>query len=134
MRIRLSAPLASVAVALLLQAGAAQQAPAQNYYVSTTGSDSSGSGSQSSPWATIAHASTKAGPGSTVHVAAGVYKGDFDTTSSGTSSAYIVYEGDTANFSGAVNCAQIAANHGDLTQCPRLVGDTSNSGTWNNSG
>ncbi|PYU92591.1 MAG: hypothetical protein DMG25_11805, partial [Acidobacteria bacterium] len=66
-----------------------------NYYVSTTGSDSSGAGSSSSPWATIAYASTKVGPGSTVHVAPGTYSGQFNTNSSGTSSAYITYVSDT---------------------------------------
>jgi hypothetical protein len=127
------APLASV-VLFALQIGIAQQANAQNYYVSTSGSDSSGNGSISSPWATISRASTQVGPGATVHVAAGVYNGDFNTNSSGTSSAYIVYEGDTADFSSPVNCAKIAADHGDLTQCPRLVGNTSNSSLWNNYG
>ncbi len=102
------------------------------YYVSSTGSDTSGNGSQSSPWATIGHAASNVGPGATVHVAAGVYDGSFSTSSSGTSSAYIVYEGDTANFSGPVNCAQIAANHGSLSQCPQLVGGSSTS--WTNSG
>jgi len=41
-----------------------------DYYVSTTGSDSSGNGSALKPWATVEHASTLAGPGATVHIAA----------------------------------------------------------------
>jgi len=43
------------------------------YYVSTTGSDSN-SGSQNSPWATITHASSIAGPGDTVIVEDGTYE------------------------------------------------------------
>src|SRR5439155_496489 len=66
-----------------------------DFYVSTAGSNSSGNGSSSSPWATIAYASTKVGPGSTVHVAPGTYSGQFNTDASGTSSAYITYVSDT---------------------------------------
>jgi Cep192 domain 4/Right handed beta helix region/Abnormal spindle-like microcephaly-assoc'd, ASPM-SPD-2-Hydin len=102
------------------------------YYVSTSGSDSSGTGSISSPWATIAHASTKVSAGATVYVAAGVYNGSFTTSSSGTASAYITYQGETANFSGPVNCAQVAANQGNLSTCPQLVGGSST--TWDNTG
>ncbi len=107
-------------------------ASSSNYYVSTTGSDSTGNGSISKPWATIAHASTQVGAGATVYVAAGVYSGSFTTNSSGTSSAYITYVASTANFSGAVNCAQVAADHGDLGTCAQLVGTTTD--TWINDG
>jgi hypothetical protein len=126
------ASLGTLALIAAVLACTAQQASAQSYYVSTTGSDTSGNGSIAAPWATIAHASTEAGPGATVHVAAGVYDGSFDTSSSGTSSAYLTYEGDTANFSGPVNCAQVAANQGNLSTCPQLVGGSST--TWTNSG
>jgi hypothetical protein len=104
-----------------------------DYYVSTSGSDSSGNGSMGSPWATIANASQNVGPGAVVHVAPGVYTGSFTTSSSGTSSAYITYEASTADFSGNVNCAQIAANHGDPSACPQLVGND-NTTTWQNDG
>lgn len=104
-----------------------------NYYVSTSGSDESGNGSIGSPWATIAHASQNIGPGAVVHVAPGVYTGSFTTSASGTSSAYITYTASTADFSAAVNCAQVAANHGDLSSCPQLVG-TGNTTTWENDG
>jgi len=124
--------LAVLALSSALYVGAAERATAQNYYVSTTGSDSSGNGSQSSPWASIGHASAEAGPGAVVHVAAGVYNGSFTTSASGTSSAYITYIADTANFSAPVNCAQVAANHGNLTGCVRLVGGSST--TWTNTG
>lgn len=107
-------------------------AAASAYYVSTTGSDSTGNGSESSPWATIAHASTQVGPGATVYVAAGVYTGSFTTNSSGTASDYITYVASSADFSGAVNCAQVAANHGDLSTCVQLVGTDTD--TWTNNG
>jgi hypothetical protein len=103
-----------------------------SYYVSTAGSNSTGNGTVAHPWATIAHASTHAGPGSIVHVAAGVYTGSFETNASGNSSAYITYIASTANFRGHVNCAQVAANHGDLASCVRLIGTSGT--TWVNTG
>ncbi|MBZ5515239.1 MAG: choice-of-anchor D domain-containing protein [Acidobacteriia bacterium] len=66
-----------------------------DYYVSPTGSDSSGNGSSTSPWATIQFTSTKIGPGATVHVAPGTYTGNITTNTSGTSSARITYISDT---------------------------------------
>lgn len=108
------------------------QATAQSYYVSATGSDSSGNGTITYPWASIGYASTKIGPGAVVHVAAGIYKGSFNTYASGTSSARITYIAESANFSGPVTCAQVAANRGDLSTCARLVGVGST--TWVNFG
>src|SRR2546427_4030320 len=67
---------------------------ATDYYVSTSGSDSN-NGSASSPWATIVHAASVVGPGATVHVAPRTYSGQFNTSASGTSSAYITYVSDT---------------------------------------
>jgi hypothetical protein len=111
---------------------AAIQATAQSdYYVSANGSNT-GNGSINSPWATIGYASTKVGPGATVHVAAGSYTGSFNTRASGTSSAPLTYVADTANFSGPVNCAQVAANHGNLSTCARLTGVGGT--TWTNYG
>jgi hypothetical protein len=95
-----------------------------NLYVSTTGNDHSVNGSTTKPWATIAHASSQAGAGAVIHVAAGVYKGSFNTTASGTASAYVTYVADTANFSAPVNCAQVAANHSNLATCVQLVGSS----------
>ncbi len=103
-----------------------------SYYVSTSGSDASGTGSISHPWATIAHASTKVGPGATVYVAPGVYTASFTTNASGTASAYITYTASNSSFSATVNCAQIAADHGDLSLCARLVGTDTD--TWVNNG
>jgi len=112
--------------------GCGQRACATDYYVSTTGNDNSGTGSKAHPWATIAHASSYAKPGTTVYVAAGIYTGSFDTYASGTSSAYIIYQAATSNFSAPVNCAQIAADHENLDQCARLIGTYSD--TWDNYG
>ncbi len=86
----------------------------------------------SNPWATIAYASTQVKAGATVYVAAGVYTGSFTTNSSGTSSAYITYQATTADFSQNVNCAQVAANQGNLNTCAQLVG--TNNDVWDNNG
>lgn len=91
-----------------------------------------GNGSLGNPWATIAHASTLVGPGATVYVAAGVYDASFTTRASGTAGAYITYQATSADFSVNVNCAQLAAQHGDLSGCPQLVG--TNTDTWENTG
>ena len=66
-----------------------------NYYVATSGSDTSGGGSAANPWGTIAYASTRIGPGAVVHVAPGTYVGSFHTNTSGTASAWITYVSDT---------------------------------------
>ncbi|PYU91727.1 MAG: hypothetical protein DMG25_13865, partial [Acidobacteria bacterium] len=81
-------------LAVSLSLTGVSSASAADYYVSTTGSDSN-DGSAAHPWATIAHAASVVGPGSTVHVAPGTYRGQFNTSASGTSSAYITYVSDT---------------------------------------
>ena len=68
---------------------------AQNYYVATTGNDSTGNGSSGNPWATIAHADSLAQPGWTVHVGSGTYTGNFATTANGTSGQRITFISDT---------------------------------------
>ncbi|HZP63075.1 MAG TPA: choice-of-anchor D domain-containing protein [Terriglobales bacterium] len=65
-----------------------------SYYVAANGSDNN-NGSACSPWATVAHASSVVGPGSTVHVAPGTYSGPITTSKSGTSSGRIRYISDT---------------------------------------
>lgn len=127
-----SSPESSSSALAASPASAPLPASAPSYYVATTGSDSSGNGSKTKPWATIAYASTKVGPGATVYVAAGVYNGSFTTNASGTAAAYITYAASTANFSGTVNCAQIAADQGNLASCARLVGTDTD--TWVNNG
>lgn len=59
-------------------------------YVAATGSDSN-PGTSSSPLKTIAKAAELAKPGTTVHVAPGVYPGGFKTTRSGTASQRVRY-------------------------------------------
>ena len=66
---------------------------AQEFFVSTSGSDSN-SGSQSAPWATIQHAATMVVAGNTVHVAPGTYASPLTTTASGTASARIRFVSD----------------------------------------
>jgi hypothetical protein len=82
-------------LAVSLSLTGVSSASATDYYVSTAGSDSSGDGSSAHPWATIAYASTRIGPGATVHVAPGTYTGSFNTRASGASSAYVTYISDT---------------------------------------
>lgn len=59
-----------------------------NYYVSISGSDAN-NGSQSHPWATIQYAASKAGPGTTIHVLPGVYRGPVGTRENGQAEARI---------------------------------------------
>lgn len=74
-----------------------------NYYVSTTGSDTTGNGTASEPWATLNKAnatiSTSSGPGSwCVNVAPGTYSAGADITRGGTtasSTGYVVYRCET---------------------------------------
>jgi len=65
-----------------------------NYYVSTTGNDSS-NGSAASPWRTIGHADSAAQPGWIIHVAPGVYNGSVTTNASGTLDKHVVFVSDT---------------------------------------
>lgn len=82
---------------LLLLAAAVHAAPAlpasattYNYYVATTGLDSN-PGTAGQPFQTILRASKVALPGTTVHVAPGVYAGGFKTVMSGTEAQRIYY-------------------------------------------
>ncbi len=60
------------------------------HYVSHAGHDTS-DGSSNHPWATIQHADTVVGPGDTVIVAGGTYRGDVTLGSSGRAGAPITY-------------------------------------------
>ncbi len=53
-------------------------------YVATSGSDNTGSGAQSSPYASIDRAMAMAQPGTVIHVLPGTYTGGFRTDESGT--------------------------------------------------
>jgi hypothetical protein len=61
-----------------------------NYYVATNGSDAN-PGTAKFPFLTIVRASRVALPGTTIHVAPGVYPGGIKTTMSGTESQRIAY-------------------------------------------
>lgn len=97
---RTSALLCCSAVALLT-ASTTAFAAASNLYVSPTGSDSN-PGTQTAPVRTIARADALAGPGSTVHVAPGIYKvsapslgaAGIKTIKSGTATARIKFVSD----------------------------------------
>jgi hypothetical protein len=112
--------LSLVAALLFLVPGAAAQQ--NNYYVSTTGSDSN-DGSQTRPWQTINHADsalTLGATGTVVHVAPGTYSGYIATSHHGTASQRITYisdakwgavirgsgSGDTWNASGSYTTIQ----------------------------
>jgi hypothetical protein len=100
-------------------------AGAIDYYVSLTGSDT-GTGSQSDPWLTIAHAASAIAPAGqpvTVHVAPGTYVLDSSSciTSgvSGTSSAPITFVSDVrggAKIDGHGACLTIWSQTGDYTR------------------
>ncbi len=68
-----------------------------NFYVSTSGSNSN-NGSSGSPWATIAYAVTKAGPGITINVAPGTYNETAEiaiTTGGSASGGYFILKSTT---------------------------------------
>lgn len=75
----------------LLASSARAPIPANyNYYVATTGSDAN-PGTVTSPFQTIDRAARIALPGTTIHVAPGVYPGGFKTSMSGTESQRVRY-------------------------------------------
>ena len=68
-----------------------------NYYVSTSGSNSN-NGSSGSPWATVAYAVTKGGPGITINVAPGTYNETVDiaiNTGGSASGGYFILKSTT---------------------------------------
>jgi len=79
------------------------------YYISTAGSDVTGNGSQSKPWASITYADSHIGPGAVVHVMPGTYNwgatGDYGiyTMTSGTSSQPVTWLSDTLGAA-KINC------------------------------
>jgi Right handed beta helix region/Protein of unknown function (DUF1565) len=92
----------------------------QDYYVSTKGSDR-GDGSRKRPWRTIAHAASRAGPGSTVHVAAGSYAGPVTLSRSGNAGRRIRFVSDTrwgarirASSSGSLGVVQVSGDYVDV--------------------
>jgi Right handed beta helix region/Pel9A-like, right handed beta helix region len=65
---------AAVMLVLVAAACLCGSAPAADYYVATTGSDS-GPGTLAQPWATLQHAVQSIAPGDTIYVRAGTYVG-----------------------------------------------------------
>jgi len=75
------------------------------YYISPTGSDSSGAGTFGSPWKTIAHAIPKLKPGDTLYARGGRYSGQYYQWSSpsgtdGSPITFAAYPGETPVFDG----------------------------------
>ncbi|MEK7542611.1 MAG: malectin domain-containing carbohydrate-binding protein [Patescibacteria group bacterium] len=64
---------------------------ARSLYVSTSGNDTSGDGSEANPWRTIQKASDNARTGDTVYVKAGTYGEAVQIKASGTSDNYITF-------------------------------------------
>jgi hypothetical protein len=75
-----------------------------SYYVSTTGSDTSGAGTLASPWRTIQHAANMVRAGDTVNVRGGSYNESVTIGASGSVSAGLItfqsYPGETAIVDG----------------------------------
>ena len=96
-----SSALLCCSAVVLLTASSTAFAAAANLYVSPTGRDSN-PGTQTAPVLTIARADALAGPGSTVHVAPGIYKvsapslgaAGIKTIKSGTATARIKFVSD----------------------------------------
>ena len=73
------------------------------YYVSTTGDDTTGLGTQNKPWRTIQEAADTAVAGDTVNVLGGVYNERVTFKKSGIAGSYITfqsYPGETAIIDG----------------------------------
>ena len=77
MNVRARVRLAPLYLLLLLAPGFDRPAAAQGptFYVATTGSDTSGDGSNANPWATIEHAVDQMPDTSTILVKPGLYNG-----------------------------------------------------------
>src|SRR4051812_40483897 len=71
-------------------------AAAGTYYVATTGSDSTGTGTASEPWKTIQKAADSVGPGATVLIEPGTYHDAVYISIAATSTTPVVFRGDGA--------------------------------------
>ncbi len=88
-----SSASANVLIASSTSSGGVPPAANCTKYVATTGSDSTGNGSSSSPWQTIQHAADNASAGDVVCVADGTYS----SCSTGSSIAYVSHSGSSGN-------------------------------------
>ncbi|MET0857464.1 MAG: choice-of-anchor Q domain-containing protein, partial [Telluria sp.] len=119
--------IASTSFAYISSATPEPEPVGYNVYVATTGSDLN-PGSRAEPFRTVQRAASLATPGTTVHVAPGVYRENVKTTVNGTADGRIRYVSDTkwgARIIGSGTGA-MWTNHGDYTD---IVGfDISGSG------
>ncbi len=86
-----------------------------NYYVSPSGSDTTGSGTLASPWATITHAiTTVGGPGVTINARAGTYNERVSITKSGSASGgyFILRNYDSPSGSAIINGGTVTIGTG----------------------
>lgn len=91
-------------------------ADAKNRYVAVTGIDGMNDGSRQHPWRTIEYASSRATPGTTIHVLPGIYRSSkiIVTDASGTANKRIRYVSETRWGAKIVTTAsQIWMNTGD---------------------
>jgi parallel beta-helix repeat protein len=86
--------ITSTGVAYMSRATRELQPVGYNVYVATAGSDTN-PGSQSEPFRTVQRAASLATPGTTVHVAPGVYRENVKSKVHGTTAARIRYVSDT---------------------------------------
>lgn len=92
-------PTISALIASACLVGTGTAAPSSppdeiHLYIATTGSDTN-PGTAPLPFRTIGRAARQAKPGTTVHVAAGIYHGNVTTSANGTPNARIRYVSDT---------------------------------------
>jgi parallel beta-helix repeat protein len=98
-----------------------------NYYVATTGSNSN-NGSSGAPWATIAYAVTKGGPGVTINVAPGTYNETADiaiNTGGSASGGYFILKSTTPGGA-IINGSGVTVGTGGYAYGLINIGSTSN--------
>jgi len=98
-----------------------------NFYVSTSGSNSN-DGSSGSPWATVAYAVTKAGPGVTINVAPGTYNETADiaiNTGGSASGGYFILKSTTPGGA-IINGSGVTVGTGGYAYGLINIGSTSN--------
>jgi len=98
-----------------------------NYYVSTSGSNSN-SGSSGAPWANVAYAVTKAGPGVTINVAPGTYNETADiaiNTGGSASGGYFILKSTTPGGA-VINGSGVTVGTGGYAYGLVNIGSTNN--------
>ena len=76
------------------------------YYVSKSGNDSTGNGSQGSPWLTVQKAANSVSPGDTVRIMPGTYNEQVAISSSGTANNYITFTSDNPSTMAVITTNQ----------------------------